>query len=137
MNVLTRHAPQRDQQMKFYTIEKDTNNIAVHAKVKEAQGPQCPSPFFPGRTLAQIAKSAEAPSCDRNDPEATCASCGEVIVSPEGGWLRGSGRKGSGSKTEAPKPCLRSRPGIEVGQELAKAEYRGGSNAGFQKLTIV
>lgn len=37
MNVVTRHPPQGDQQMKFYTIEKETNNIAVHGSVKEAQ----------------------------------------------------------------------------------------------------
>ena len=55
MNVLTRHAPQGDQQMKFYTIEKDTNNIAVHASVKEAQAVAGAERFSSETTLTKVA----------------------------------------------------------------------------------
>jgi len=55
MNVLTRHAPQGEQQMKFYTIEKDTNNIAVHASVKEAQAVAGAERFSSETALTKVA----------------------------------------------------------------------------------
>ena len=41
--------------MKFYTIEKDTNNIAVHASAKEAQAVTDAERFTSEATLAKLA----------------------------------------------------------------------------------
>src|SRR4051794_9678132 len=45
----------RSQQMKFYTIEKDTNHIAVHASVKEAQAVAGAERFSSETTLTKVA----------------------------------------------------------------------------------